>query len=264
MDYEPRRWDKRPPMLSRLLLMATGGMTLVALLALIGIWQTGSRFFDQLNALFNPPQPTPEVDVRSIVIHQVRDASELTTTVFAMQAIVPTSQDRAIGKLTVGTTKLLYIAHGEVRAGVDLEALTAKDVEVRNDTLRIRIPPPRILDSKIDVNRSSVYDYNRGFLSLGPDVAPEVQTLAEREALQKIVAAACANSLLPEANDRAKFVVTQLLNQGRYKQVVVETQPPPPNACQPAIATSHRLNVPAPISSELRKAGSDQAHVAVK
>lgn len=237
MDYESRRrWGKRDhPMVFRLLLMTTGGITLVALLALIGIWRSGSRFFSELNALFVPS--TPDVNVHSIVVRQVRDASELTTTVFAMQAVVPTSQDRAVGGLTVGTTKLLYIAYGEVRAGVDLGALAARDVEVSSDTLRVRIPPPRILDSKIDVNRSQVYDYNRGFLNLGPDVAPKLQTLAEQAALRKIVAAGCANNVLEQANDRARLVVTQLLDTGKYKEVTVETQAPLPNTCQSAIAT---------------------------
>lgn len=234
MNYESqkRRGQRNRTMFRSLLLMTTGGIALVTLLVLIGIWRTGSRFFHELEVLFNPPQPTPEVNVHSIVVQQVRDAKELTTTVFAMQAVVPTSQGRAIGSLTVGTTKLLYIAYGEVRAGVDLGALAAEDVEVSSNTLRIRIPPPRILDSKIDVNRSQVYDYNRGFLNLGPDVAPELQTLAEREALQKVVAAACANGLLQEANDRARLVVTQLLNKAGTKEVTVETQPPLPNACK--------------------------------
>lgn len=211
--------------------MTTGGIALVILLILIGVWRTGSRFFHGLEVLFNPPQPTPEIDVHSIVIRQVRDASELTTTAFAMQAVVPTSQGRVIGGLTLSTTKLLYIAYGEVRAGVDLGALTAQDVEVSKDVVRIRIPPPRILDSKIDVNRSRVYDYNRGFLNLGPDVAPDLQTLAEREALRNVVAAACANRLLEKANDRARFVVTQLFNNAGAPEVTVETRPPLPNTC---------------------------------
>ncbi len=118
-----------------------------------------------------------------------------------------------------------------MRAGVDLSALAAEDVAVSSDTLRVRIPPPRILDSKIDVNRSKVYDYNRGFLNLGPDVAPKLQTIAEREALQKIVAAACADGVLEKANNRARLVVTQLLKQGSNK-VTVETQPPLPDVCK--------------------------------
>jgi hypothetical protein len=137
-----------------------------------------------------------------------------------------------LANYTVGTTTLLYIAYGEVRAGVDLKDLKAENVQVTNNTIQLRLPPPRILDSKIDVNRSSVYDYNRGFLGLGPDVGPQLQTLAQRETLKKIVAAACSQGVLKQANDRAELVVEKLLNTAGYKQVQVKTQPPAPGTCQ--------------------------------
>lgn len=128
-------------LLRNLTLMTTGGIALVAVLLGIGMWQTGSRFFERLDALFNAPPPQPEVDVRSLIVSQVRGASELTTAVFTMEAVVPTRQARNIGGYTVGTTTLLYIAYGEVRAGVDLGELTAANVQVNNNTVQIQLPP---------------------------------------------------------------------------------------------------------------------------
>ena len=213
------------------LLMASGGIVVAGLLVGIGIGRTGDRFLKTVNSLFNAPPPKPEVDVRSLVVRQVRDVSELTTSVFVMQAVVPSRQDQKVGGYAIATTTLLYIAHGEVRAGVDLGEIKPDDVQVINDTINILLPPPRILDSKIDVKRSQVYDYNRGFLGLGPDVAPQLQTLAEREALQKIVATACSEGLLTQANSRAKLVVTQLLSTAGYKDVEVKTTPPSQGSC---------------------------------
>jgi hypothetical protein len=181
--------------------------------------------------MFNAPQPKPQVDVRSLIVSQVRGASELTTAVFTMEAVVPTRQDRNLGGYTLGTTTLLYIAYGEVRAGIDLQDLKPDDVQIVNNTIQLKLPPPRILDSKIDVNRSTVYDYDRGFLSLGPDVAPQLQMLAQRETLKKIVTAACSNGVLAQANDRSQLVVEKLLNTAGYKQVEVKTQSPLPGSC---------------------------------
>jgi hypothetical protein len=87
------------------------------------------------------------------------------------------------------------------------------------------------LDSKIDVNKSSVYDYNRGFLGLGPDVAPQLQTIAQRETLKKIQKAACDQGILKQANDRAELVVEKLLSTAGHKQVLVKTQAPVPGSC---------------------------------
>jgi hypothetical protein len=79
-----------------------------------------------------------------------------------------------------------------------------------------------------------VYDYDRGFLNLGPDAAPQLQTLAQQETLKKIVANACREDLLQEANDRAQLVVSQLLNTAGYQAVEVKTQPPAPETCLPS------------------------------
>lgn len=235
-DKSSQSWIRHIPtwLLKNIMLMTTGGLVLLVLITGVGVLRTGSRFFAGLDALFNAPPSEPQVDVRSLVVTQVRGASELTTAVFTMEAVVPTRQDRKIGNYTLGSTTLLYIAHGEVRAGVDLGELDKNDVMFVNDTVQIQLPPPRILDSKIDVTRSQVYDYDRGFLNLGPDAAPQLQTLAQQETLKKIVANACREDLLQEANDRAQLVVSQLLSTAGYQAVEVKTQPPTPETCLPS------------------------------
>lgn len=71
-----------------------------------------------------------------------------------------------------------------------------------------------------------MYNYDRGFLSLVPDVAPQLQTLAQRQTLEKIVSTACTEGLLEEANDRAKLAITQLLTTAGYEKIEVTATPP--------------------------------------
>ncbi|MEL6579967.1 MAG: DUF4230 domain-containing protein, partial [Cyanobacteria bacterium J06621_12] len=136
--------------------------------------------------------------------------------------------ERKVGDLSLATTKLLYIARGEIRAGVDLGELTDADIKVTKNRIEITLPPAKILDSKIDVKNSRVYDYNRGFLNLGPDVAPQLQTLAQRKTLVEIVNRACSGDVLKQANMRAKESVIQLLGAAGTKDIVVETTKPKP------------------------------------
>lgn len=211
--------------------MTVGGVTLVALLTVIGVWRTGNRFFEDLRGLFTVAQPAPQVDVETLIVRQIQEASELTTAIFAMEAVVPTSRDRTLGGYVIGKTTLLYIAYGEVRAGVDLSKLQAENVQINDQAVRLELPPPEILDSKIDVTRSKVYDYDRGFLSLGPDAAPELQTLAQQETLRKIVEAACAQGVLEEANQKAEAAVAQLLNLAGYESISIQTQTPSAATC---------------------------------
>ena len=218
-------------MFKNISLMLTGSGLLLGAVLIVGVLRSGNQFLDQLKSLANPKPPEPKVETRSVVIQQIRQASELTTAVFTMEAVVPTQQDAAVGGIVIGTTKLLYIARGEVRAGVDLSALKPENVQVNGDTVRLRLPLPKVLDKKIDVSRSGVYDYNRGPLGLGPDVAPNLQKMAQEEALKKIQIAACSDGILEKANDRAKLAVSQLIRISGIKDVIVEPQPATPQQC---------------------------------
>lgn len=226
----------RQPVLSFLkifLLMTTGGVTLITLVILIGVWRVGSSFFSLVESVFQAPPSTPQISAPAMVVNQVQGVSELTTAVFTMQSIVPTQQHRKLGNFTVGTTRLLYVAQGEVRAGVDLSAVTAKDVRVNEQTnsVVVKIPSAQILDHKLDVSESQVYDYDRGFLNLGPDVAPQLQTLAQQKTLEQVVSAACEQGILEQARDRAEITIENLLTNSGYGKVTVISEVSPASQC---------------------------------
>ena len=88
------------------------------------------------------------------------------------------------------------------------------------------MPPPKNHDSKLDVTRSKVYDYDRGFLSLGPDRAPELQTLAQQEALKRIRQGACDEGILTMASERAEVTMRQLIEPMGYGNLTVQIAEP--------------------------------------
>lgn len=229
----------RSPLFKSLQLLAmatTGGAVMLASLAGIAFLRSGAQFMEGVKMALTPKPPEETVDVRTVVVEQVREVSELTTAVFTMEAVVPTRSDRKIGEYTIGKTNLLYVAYGEVRAGVDLEDLEEADVTTTEEGTQITLtlPAPKIIDSKIDVARSDVYDYSRGFLNLGPDRGTELQTLAQREALKKITdAAKCEQDILSQANDRAELVVTQLLKGIGFDEVTIQSSPVTNTGCKP-------------------------------
>jgi len=225
--------------------LMAGGVMMAGLFVGTGFWQGGAGAMRELRQWLNPPPPEPQVDVQSVVVQQVQGLSELSTAMFTMQAVVPTRRDRVFAGYTVGSTTLLYIAQGQVRAGVDLSQISREDVQLAGDrSLTLQLPPPQILDSKIDVTRSQVYDYDRGFLGLGPDAAPELQQAAQTETLEQIILAACTEGILQEANTRAQLAVTQLLTTTGYTSVTVLTQAPPPGTCPAPGATPNPVTVP--------------------
>lgn len=227
--YQKSKKSRGMGVLKLLAIATTGGAVMLASLAGLAFIRSGSQFMQGVKTAFTLQPPQEKVDVRTVVVEQVRNVSELTTAVFTMEAVVPTESDRKLGDYTIGKTNLLYVAHGEVRAGVDLEELTAADVTTTDSEagrqVTLTLPPPKILDTKLDVSHSEVYDYSRGFLNLGPDRAPELQEMAQKEALAKIERAAFDQNILGQANDRAVLVVTQLLKSAGFNEVVIKTSP---------------------------------------
>lgn len=235
-DRTTRRAPYRSPIIKTFQLLAivtTGGAIMLASLAGLAFLRSGSRFMEGVKVALTPQPPEQTVDIRTVVVKQVREVSELTTAVFTMEAVVPAQSSRKLGEFTIGETNLLYVAYGEVRAGVDLEDLTTADVTTSDTgrSISLVLPPPRILGTELDVDRSSVYDYSRGLFSLGPDTAPELQELAQREAKVKIEQAACEQDILDQANDRAELVVTRLLQSAGFEEVIVETSAAANTAC---------------------------------
>lgn len=235
----PLRSDraKQKPLLRSLQLLtvaSVGGAVMLASLAGLAFMRSGSQFIEGVKMTLTPKPPEETVDVKTVVVQQVREVSELTTAVFTMEAVVPAQSDRKIGEYTIGKTNLLYVAYGEVQAGVNLEEISTADVTTSEEGKRVKLvlPPPQLLDSKIDVERSNVYDYSRGFLNLGPDRAPQLQELAQKEALVKIERAACEQDILGQASDRAELVVTQLLKSAGFEEVTVETSPVASTVCE--------------------------------
>jgi len=205
--------------------LTSSSVTLITILGLMGMWKTATGFLGNITQFFRHEITSPHIDDPYLILKQIQNVSELTTSVFVMDTIVPTSSSRKIGNWVVGETNLLYVARGEVKAGLNLDKISPDDIVIDTDKIKIKLPPVEILDEKIDVNQSQVYDYDRGFLNLGPDVAPQLQSQAQKATLVKIKESACQNKILEEANDKAVILITQLMNNAGFSTVEVTTTP---------------------------------------
>ncbi len=215
--------------LKKFILTSTLGVGLIALGIFLGILQTRNQLINGFESLLEKPELV--VNDRDLVLRQIQGLSELTTAAFVMETVVPTSSDRKFGDFVVAQTKLLYLAQGKVRAGINLSKITPDKIKIQNNSIQVELPPPEILDQKIDVNRSQVYHYDRGWLNLGPDVAPELQTLAQRRTLEKIVSKACRLGILDEANDKAEVAIGKLLMTAGYEKIEIKTSKPNLKTC---------------------------------
>ena len=176
-------------------------------------------------------------DTSSLIVRQVRDVSELTTALFEMDAVVPVSD-----KGFLGESKLLYIAHGNVRVGIDLSEFQSDDVQVEGKKVVVTLPQLKILGSNLDLDHSNVYSFDGNIFARQGKEAVKLQAQAQREALRKIEEAACRNWLMKTAGDRVQKTVEQMLSQvltdRGYTEIIVKTQLPPEGDCSSRLANT--------------------------
>ena len=155
------------------------------------------------------------------VVMQLKGLNQLNCAQSTIQTIVTTEDSTRFLGLPIGSTKLLYIGLGEVRAGVDLSQMEVGQVSI-TDSVNVSLPRARILDSKIDIDRSCVYDVRESRF-FAPASTP-LQTEAQQEALKRVEKAAVETGLLELANQNAAEIVKKLVEDVVDKEVTVLVQ----------------------------------------
>ncbi|MEP6774266.1 MAG: DUF4230 domain-containing protein [Chloroflexota bacterium] len=160
--------------------------------------------------------PTVTIDTsRPTVIDQIRALARLETVHYQLEKVI---SGKASGPLPdfLTSDKILLVAHGEVIAGVDLAELGPGDITVVSDTVTIRMPKALILSSKLDNDKTYVYDRQTGIFNK-PDV--NLETQIRQVAEQQIVQTAMEDDILGKAQKNAEDVIRTLVNGLGYSNV---------------------------------------------
>lgn len=159
---------------------------------------------------------------RTAVVHQVQELGRLETTSFTLEKIIEGESGGNFFQRLLSGDRILFIAHGNVIAGIDLTKLTDNDVRVNRDQVDISLPTPEIFFTNLDNSQSRVYDRTRGFLSQGND---QLESEVRRAAEEEIRKAACEADILSAANENARKQITSLLNALGFTTINISTQP---------------------------------------
>lgn len=155
---------------------------------------------------------------RDAVIIQIRELSRLETASYRIEKIIEAgTSGNAIKEFLFGD-RLLLIANGEVIAGIDLSKMEEEDIVIDGKTIEVNLPAPEILVSRLDNEKTRVYDRDRGVLNISDK---DLETEARNEAEQSIRRAACEGGIMQEASDNARVQLTSLLKAFEFETVIV-------------------------------------------
>ncbi|MBI9047517.1 MAG: DUF4230 domain-containing protein [Anaerolineaceae bacterium] len=159
--------------------------------------------------------PTPTIIPDPIsIIHEVRSIARLETIQYSVEKVVTAES----GEGLFGD-KLLFVAHGVVIAGVDLEKIKSDDLWVEGQVLFIRLPEPQIFITTLDNDKSYVYDRETGLLTKGNK---DLETLARQTAEDEIEKAAIEDGIINLAKINAENYLSRLLRNFGFEEVFFE------------------------------------------
>jgi len=200
------------------LLVATGSiLTRGAKQAIQPVEEASNYLSTQVS---NVLHPTPTVIPDPVtILREVRSLARLETVQYSMEKVITTEVGQGALGFLFGD-KLLFVAHGEVIAGIDLEKLGPDGMWVENNVLMVRLPDAEIFISTLDNQLSYVYDRETGILKRG-DVT--LESLARKAAEDEIEKAAIADGILETAQKNAESYLYRLLRQLGYPEVIFVT-----------------------------------------
>lgn len=153
--------------------------------------------------------PPPKIASTPDILQQVQGLSQLVTVKYVMEKVVDLSDTQwykdAFGGL--GDSRVLLIAHGVVKAGVDLDELKRGDIEKNGTNLVIKLPPARVTDTYIDDKHTKVLERSTGLLRT---FDKDMEQNARQQAVLDINRAAREAGIEKDASDRAKEQLKRL------------------------------------------------------
>jgi hypothetical protein len=190
-------------------------LLLVALLFGVGLFfgATFSRWFGH--------GPRVRYDTAAL-LRQVQPLSDLVTVKYVIEKaeVWNDPPQSLLSQMFAGDNHILLLAHGVVKAGVDLSRLKAEDLEVDGKSLTLRLPPAQVTDAYLDDGQTKVIERTTGFLrSFDKDLEQNIRHVA----VEDIRLAALRGGIRQEAEEHARTLLTNLFHELGFERVRFKT-----------------------------------------
>src|SRR5689334_407791 len=152
--------------------------------------------------LFRTP---PKIQNTATILKQVQTLSELVTVKYVLEKVVILEDVKWYGE-----NRVLLVAHGIVKAGVDLQELRPDDVRVEGNKAFVKLPPARITDVYLDDQKTRVVDRATGLLRA---FDKDLEQNARRQAVDDLARSARFNGIQGDAEARARLQLGNLFRQ---------------------------------------------------
>jgi hypothetical protein len=145
------------------------------------------------------------------LLKEVQSLSELVTVKFVIEKVVVLEDVK-----WYGDNRVLLLAHGVVKGGVDLGRLKPEDITISGNKISIKLPPTQVIDTYLDEKKTQVIERTTGLLRT---FDKDLEQTARQNAIDDIARAARLGGLKEEAETRAKEQLGALFHQLGFSEV---------------------------------------------
>ena len=166
--------------------------------------------------------PTPTIIPDPITyINEIRALARLETIQYSVEKVITGE----MGGGTFGSLfgdKILFVGHGTVIAGIDMEKIQPENMRYENGVLTIQLPPAEIFIASLDNEKSYVYDRQTGLLTK-PD--QNLETLVRQKAEEEILKAALEDGILEQAQTNAEAYLFKFFSALGFPNTIFVSDP---------------------------------------
>ena len=164
---------------------------------------------------------SPKTYNTATVLKQVQGLSQLVTVKYVLEKIEVLSDppQNTLRTFLPDDTHVTLIAHGIVKAGVDLSQIQAGHIHISRKKIEMSLPQAQITDAYLDDKLTQVVERNTGFLRT---FNKDLEQTARQNAVDDIRRAARSTGILKDAEDRARAQLVHLCKQLGFEEVEFE------------------------------------------
>ncbi len=149
-----------------------------------------------------------------VMIEKITNMGKLELVKYSMKDVIEKKEVRPI----LPDSRTLFVAAGEVTGCIDLTKITKADINTSDDSVTVFLPKPEICYSKLDHQRSKIYELSGAwFPSQRQEMMEDIYKLAEN----KLIENAMEMNILGKTRDNAQLIFKPMLESISGKKVGV-------------------------------------------
>jgi hypothetical protein len=150
------------------------------------------------------------------LLTKVQTLSQFVTVKYSLEKVVEFEDAK-----WYGDSRVLLVAHGVVKAGMDLSQLGPGDIEISGKKISVALPRPRIMDVYLDDHQTQILDHSTGAFRL---FDKDLEQSARQRAVDELRLAASQNGILKDAGEMGQSQLKILLYQLGFTDISLRSK----------------------------------------